>query len=165
MDTLSLNNTFIIDTPITQLGVIILDDKIQHIEFLTGSQAPSPLTAHPLLKQLQQELAAYFTNPQYNFNLPFNLSGTEFQKRVFQALRQIPCGETRSYGELAKALNSSPRAVGNACRKNPLPILFPCHRVVAKTGIGGFAGAVDGQLIDIKQQLLKLEKATNPLPL
>ena len=84
-------------------------------------------------------------------------NGTPYQKKVWLALQQIPPGETKTYGDLANEINSNPRAIGNACRENPLPIIIPCHRIVAKNGIGGYAGKVDGNNIDIKQWLLKHE--------
>ncbi len=87
-----------------------------------------------------------------------NLKGTAFQKRVWQALCNIPPGTTKTYGELAKELHTSPRAIGNACRKNPLPIIIPCHRVVAKNSLGGYAGARTGELIEFKKWLLENEK-------
>lgn len=90
-----------------------------------------------------------------------NLKGTEFQKRVWRALCAIPPGTTKTYGELAKQLNTSPRAIGNACRKNPLPIIIPCHRVVAKNSLGGYAGARIGNLLEIKKWLLRYEKTNN----
>ena len=84
--------------------------------------------------------------------------GTPFQRRVWQYLQSIPMGTTQSYGHVAKALNSSARAVGNACRANPFLLVVPCHRVVKSTGIGGFGGKVDGEAIAIKQWLLAHEK-------
>jgi len=102
-------------------------------------------------------LQQYFKNPQTSFNIKADEHGTAFQQRVWQALRDIPVGETRTYGQIARQLNSSPRAVGNACRANPLPIVTPCHRVVAANGAGGFAGARQGRLLDIKKWLLAHE--------
>lgn len=83
--------------------------------------------------------------------------GTPFQRRVWQALQQIPPGETRSYGELAKQLGSSARAVAGACRANPVPILIPCHRVVSASGSGGYMGQLDGPALEIKRWLLHHE--------
>ncbi len=83
--------------------------------------------------------------------------GTVFQQRLWRELTHIPYGETRSYGELAKRLHSSARAVAGACRRNPLPLLVPCHRVVAKNGPGGFMGRTDGPALAIKQWLLQHE--------
>lgn len=88
-----------------------------------------------------------------------NLKGTDFQKRVWAALLEIPAGQTLTYGELAQKLNSHPRAIGQACRTNPYPVVIPCHRVVSKTGFGGYAGAVSGDLLNFKKWLLQREKA------
>jgi methylated-DNA-[protein]-cysteine S-methyltransferase len=84
--------------------------------------------------------------------------GTAFMNRVWHALEQIPPGETRTYGDLAKSLNTSPRAVGNACRKNLYPLVVPCHRVVSVTGLGGYDGQIGGEKLDIKEKLLAHEK-------
>lgn len=100
------------------------------------------------------QLDSYFSQA-IDFNIiSFQPKGTEFQRRVWSELQKIPLGETRSYGEIAKALNSSPRAVGNACRHNPILIIIPCHRVVSATGIGGFTGEKQGEKINIKRWLL-----------
>jgi methylated-DNA-[protein]-cysteine S-methyltransferase len=106
-------------------------------------------------------LMAYFNQPNLKFELekylPIErLKGTHYQKRVWQAIANIPFGQTLSYTEIAKALHSSPRAVANACGANSLPILIPCHRVVAKQGIGGFMRGKSEGLI-IKQWLLNHE--------
>lgn len=88
----------------------------------------------------------------------FAIEGTDFQRLVWSALHKIPWGETVTYGELAKQLNTSPRAIGNACRTNPIVTLIPCHRVLSKTGIGGYSGAVSGEKIDRKLALLAHEQ-------
>lgn len=85
------------------------------------------------------------------------LNVTPFQEKVLKQLQKIPYGETRTYGEIAKILKTSPRAVGNACRNNPLPIIIPCHRVIAANGIGGYDGARSGRLLNIKYKLLEME--------
>ena len=91
-----------------------------------------------------------------DFDLPLAPAGTAFEGRVWAAMQAIPYGETRCYGDLAEATGSAPRAVGRACGKNPIPIVVPCHRVLAKTGLGGYSG--DGGLVT-KQRLLALEGA------
>lgn len=106
---------------------------------------------------LMAQFEAYFADPGFRFDLALRPQGTDFQRRVWQTLLSIPAGRVSSYGELAKQLGSSARAVGNACRRNPVPIVVPCHRVVAKSGIGGFGGALSGQLIDQKRRLLQHE--------
>ncbi|MCK5647355.1 MAG: methylated-DNA--[protein]-cysteine S-methyltransferase [Gammaproteobacteria bacterium] len=114
--------------------------------------------------KIQSELQDYFNKPQFQFSLACDLQlGTPFQQRVWQALTEIPPGEVRTYGELAKELNSSARAVGNACRRNLFPLIVPCHRVVSAAGIGGYAGDTadtqKGQInfLQIKQWLLAHE--------
>jgi methylated-DNA-[protein]-cysteine S-methyltransferase len=103
------------------------------------------------------QLDAYFSGELTEFNLPLVFSGTDFQKQVMHALCTIPFGETCSYGELAKKLgrDGAARAVGSANRRNPLPIIVPCHRVIGANGdLTGFAGG-----LDIKRTLLSIEGA------
>ncbi len=88
---------------------------------------------------------------------PTRLSGTDFQLRVWRLLRQIPRGQIRTYGEIARELASSARAIGGACRANPVLILVPCHRVVSAHGLGGFAGQANGRWTDLKKRLLAAE--------
>lgn len=120
-----------------------------------GKQYPTGVMA----KKISQQLHRYFLHPGKIINLPIQAQGTAFQQRVWRALCEIPVGETISYGELAKKLNSSARAVGNACRANPLPVIVPCHRVVAKSGLGGYSGKTQGRQIAIKRWLLAHEGA------
>jgi len=103
------------------------------------------------------QLESYFGDATYSFNLPTYHQGTDFQQRVWFMLCQIPVGEVWTYGHMAKKLSSSARAVGNACRQNPTPIVVPCHRIVSASGVGGFAGQTQGRLTQIKQTLLKHE--------
>ncbi|MAT64138.1 MAG: cysteine methyltransferase [Gammaproteobacteria bacterium] len=103
-------------------------------------------------------LDAYFTDPAaIPAGLELAPSGTPFQRRVWRALQAIPSGTVRTYGTLAAELGSAPRAVGQACRHNPIPVLVPCHRVVARAGIGGYAGATAGPRLAMKQWLLAHE--------
>jgi methylated-DNA-[protein]-cysteine S-methyltransferase len=104
-----------------------------------------------------RQLADYFADGHESFDLPLALTGTEFQRRVWALLRAIPVGQTRTYGALARELGSAPRAVGQACRANPLPIVVPCHRVVAAQGLGGFAGDTRGRKLAVKRWLLRHE--------
>ncbi|HEY6433695.1 MAG TPA: methylated-DNA--[protein]-cysteine S-methyltransferase [Acetobacteraceae bacterium] len=113
-----------------------------------------------LLRQARMQLLAYFDRELTEFELPLAPSGTGFQCRVWQALRHIPYGETRSYGGLAGELGSAPRAIGQANAANPIPIIIPCHRVVASSGIGGYSG---GDGLATKRALLALETPTTTL--
>jgi methylated-DNA-[protein]-cysteine S-methyltransferase len=87
-----------------------------------------------------------------------NLDGTDFQKRVWAELLKIPPGKTVTYSDLAKKLHSHPRAIGQACKANPLPVTIPCHRVVGKNNLGGYCGKTQGKLLKRKQALLNSEK-------
>lgn len=111
----------------------------------------------PLLEKTKKQLHEFFDGQRKDFDLPLKPHGTTFQKKVWSALEKIPYGKTKVYGDVAKTLKSHARAVGGACGKNPIPIIIPCHRVLAKNGsLGGYSG--DGG-IETKSQLLKLEGA------
>lgn len=132
-------------------------DCLSAVEFV-AADTPLRAPATTLQQQLVSQIEAYFRDPSQAFEFESCPSGTEFQRRVWQALRQIPSGSTVTYGALAKRLDSSARAVGNACRNNPIPLLVPCHRVVAAHGIGGFMGQRQGEEVSIKQALLQHEQ-------
>ena len=153
-----MNNQYslVIDSPLGRLGVQTVNKKIQRLDYLAG---PVRLraAASAFDRKVETELENYFNNPAVNFNVPFDLAGTPFQQRVWLALTRIPFGKTRTYGELAARLGSGARAVGNACRHNPVPIIVPCHRVVAAHGIGGYAGSTSGPVLDRKRWLLAHE--------
>lgn len=117
-------------------------------------------------KTIQQQVNHYFLDGRQPISLPCQIAlGTAFQQKVWQALLRIPAGQIATYGALAQELNSSARAVGNACRSNRFPLVVPCHRVVSATGIGGYAGDTLEQqkgsinYLQIKQWLLAHEKA------
>ena len=104
------------------------------------------------------QLPEYLAGRRDSFDLPLDLLGTPFQQRCWRALLQIPFGETRTYAELARAIGMAPgaaRAVGQANGANPVPLIVPCHRVVASAGLGGYAGG-----LDLKRRLLELEGVT-----
>ena len=110
----------------------------------------------PLLALAARQLDAYFAGALTDFDLPLRPTGSDFERSVWAAMQDIPFGETRCYGDLAAAIRSAPRAVGGACGRNPIPIVIPCHRVLAKSGMGGYSGA--GGLAT-KKALLALEGA------
>jgi len=112
---------------------------------------------HPILLATQKQLTEYFAGTRQQFDLPLDFEGTEFQKKVWQALLTIPFGETRSYRDIAEQIGNvkAVRAVGAANGKNPISIIAPCHRVVGANGkLVGFAGGLDN-----KEILLKLESS------
>lgn len=105
-----------------------------------------------------RELLRYLDDPQFTFGLPLAPEGTEFRRQVWDAIARIPIGESRTYGELARALHSAPRAIGGACGANPIALVIPCHRVTGSRGaLGGFMNAAEGDPIAIKRWLLTHE--------
>ena len=109
----------------------------------------------PLLEKAKEEIEEYFQGKRKTFDLPLDAKGTEFQKRVWKELLDIRYGETLSYGEIGDRIGTKAyRAIGNACGKNPIPILIPCHRVVGKDNIGGFSLG-----LDLKRKLLDIARS------
>jgi len=139
--------------PKMKVAVRAHGENVAEIRYLppgTAVRAPQNALAERAARQLER----YRDDPDAPFDLPLAIEGTPFQKSVWQAMRAIPRGRTRTYGELARELGGEARAVGQACGDNRLPIVIPCHRVVAADGIGGFAHATDGYLIEAKRWLL-----------
>ena len=147
------------ESPVGFLRIRVAGGKLHQIAFAEGPSrggSGSSPCVDLVLGQLQQ----YFERGDFRFSLELEMAGTPFQRRVWEALCRIQPGDVRTYGEIAKLLGSSPRAVGNACRRNPIPIVVPCHRVVSATGIGGYAGATGGRLLRAKRWLLDHERGT-----
>lgn len=140
------------DTPV---GRLVAHETEGAVTRITWADAPGAAVASALLIAARDQIDAYFTRRRTTFDLPLRPDGTPFQLAVWRQLCAIPYGETRTYGDLARALESSPRAVGRACGENPIPIVIPCHRVLAAGGrTGGFSG---GNGVATKHQLLILE--------
>lgn len=145
--------------PFAVLGVRCDSHAVIEAAYLPKSSPPlSP--QNPLAKEADRQIRAYLRNPRrFAFELPLLSAPTAHQRRVRAAMEKIPPGETRTYGEIAKQINSSPRAVGGACRANILPLFVPCHRVVGACGVGGFMGGDGRHNLSVKQALLGLESA------
>jgi methylated-DNA-[protein]-cysteine S-methyltransferase len=109
----------------------------------------------PVLRNAERQLEDYFDGRRQTFDLPLAPAGSPFQHKVWAALQRIPYGSVLTYGALATALGSAPRAIGGACGRNPLPIIIPCHRVLAADGSLGGYSAFDG--LETKRFLLALE--------
>jgi methylated-DNA-[protein]-cysteine S-methyltransferase len=147
----------VLDAPPCRLGAIFTGDALTRLDFLpTDAPASTPLDSRA--RQLARELDAYWRNPAHAFDLLFVPQGTPFQLRVWHALMNIPAGRSTTYGALAKQLGTAARAVGQACGSNPLPILIPCHRVLAAHGLGGFMHSAAGAALDVKTWLLAHER-------
>jgi methylated-DNA-[protein]-cysteine S-methyltransferase len=141
--------------PIKFLHLSATEDYLSSIEFRL--QPIDRLDNGAILSQAMLQLSAYFSNPHMVFTVPIRLQGTAFQQKVWDFLRTIPVGKTVTYKELAQSVHSSARAVGNACRENPLPIIIPCHRVVGQACLGGFHGQTIGLWLEVKRWLLEHE--------
>ncbi len=150
----------VVDVPLSgvdvRLGISIRQNAVSGVEVLGGAVA----TCSPrdrMAAEVVRQLAAYFQDPRQAFSLPLLLEGTPYQRRVWAALRAIPAGRTLTYGELAQQVGGGARAVGNACRRNPIPIIVPCHRAVSITGLGGYMGETVGAGLVLKARLLSHE--------
>ncbi len=143
-------------TPFGPFGIRIEGERIAELAFLppgTSLRAPDC----PLARRTALQIENWLNDPDFCFDLPLAARGTPFQQRVWARISCIPRGQVRTYGDLAARLGSASRAVGQACGANPFPLVIPCHRVVSKSGIGGFAGACSGHLLDTKRWLLDFE--------
>ena len=143
-------------SPIGDISVSEEDGAIVAIDWGWGSQQ----TETPLLCRARDQLHAYFDGGLIEFDLPLSPIGTPYQQRVWRALCAIPYGATRSYIEIARIAGGSARSVGQANGNNPIPIVIPCHRVLATTHIGGYSG---GDGLVTKRWLLALEARAQPL--
>ncbi|HEX7966872.1 MAG TPA: methylated-DNA--[protein]-cysteine S-methyltransferase [Stellaceae bacterium] len=143
-----------LDSPLGRLTLFEEDGRLTALDF-GGKRPPGEPTK--LLLEAKRQLAAYFDGRRKEFDLPLAPAGSPFELRVWQLMSDIPYGDTRTYGDLARTLAAAPRAVGQACGRNPLPILIPCHRVLAADGrLGGYSG---GKGAETKRRLLMLEGA------
>lgn len=139
--------------PQMKVAVVTRDECVAAIRYLPP-ETPVRAPRNALAERAARQLERYRDDPDAAFDLPLAIEGTPFQKSVWEAMCAIPRGRTRTYGELARELGAQARAVGQACGDNRLPIVIPCHRVVAAGGIGGFAHATNGYLIEAKRWLL-----------
>lgn len=146
----------VIDAPFGLVGIRSHGMQVD-IVFLT-QPAQTKLSPSKIALQIAEQIQHYFANPHAYFNLPLVYKGTPFQRKVWGMISAIPSGQTKTYGELAMMVGSGPRAVANACGANHLPLVVPCHRVVAKTSLGGFMRGLEGG-ITIKKWLLQHEGA------
>ncbi|HEX8979124.1 MAG TPA: methylated-DNA--[protein]-cysteine S-methyltransferase [Parasulfuritortus sp.] len=145
----------VLPAPFGALGVRLQDGRLAGLEFLPPGT--KTFSGGPEVESVAAELEAYYANHRHRFGLPLALAGTPFRLRVWQALLTIPPGESLTYGQVAARLGSSPRAVGQAVGDNPVPVIVPCHRVLAAQGLGGFMHGRDGFPLEVKKWLLRHE--------
>ena len=149
----------VVETPLpdgVRLGLTLRDGRLHGIDFLRAGEPLRP-PADPTAREAVRQLEAYFGDPRVVFRFPLAPAPTAFQQSVRAALCAIPPGRTRTYGQVARDLGSAPRAVGGGCRANPVPLMVPCHRVLAAGDRGGFMGQRQGPAIAIKRWLLRHE--------
>jgi len=153
-----VRNELVIETPVGKLRLVASDKGLTAIDVKAtySKLATKPDgRAQKILAETRKQLTQYFAGDRKKFDLPFDLTGTPFQLKAWKTLTRIPYGKTISYGEQAEAMRKAKafRAVGSANGKNPIPIIIPCHRVIASNGgLGGYSLG-----LKMKRQLMKLE--------
>lgn len=155
-----------IGTPLGSIAIAEEDGAIVALDWhmmdgrATDKLPGRPTATTPLLRRAADQLAEYFAGQRRIFDLPLAPEGSDFQQRVWRRMAKIPYGKTMTYGDLAHAIGSAPRAVGGACGRNPIAIVIPCHRVIGGSGaLTGYSGAGG---VNTKQFLLELEGALTP---
>lgn len=149
-------NVGVTETPIGQLGLV--EDQGAIVRLMWNAKPSGDAT--DLLAEGARQLQAYFAGRLTVFDLPLRVEGSSFQRQVCCAMSTIPFGETRTYGDIAQELGVPAQAVGGACGGNPIPVIIPCHRVLAANGLGGFSGAGG---VEMKVTLLRHEGAAGLL--
>lgn len=148
----------VIAAPFGRIAIKVTRGRLAGIDLVPAQTKLSSPTA-PLTRDVCRQLDVYLSNPRHLFTVPLTLEGTPFQTRVWQQLCRIRPGAVRRYADIADRLGARARAVGGACRRNPVPIVVPCHRVVSRSGLGGYMGKVSGAALGMKQWLLAHERA------
>ena len=176
LDTIACNKTsFVVASPLGDLKVVICNELLVAIRYYClepmnpsteskkqNDKAEVEELGAPVgraARKVEYQLCRYFDDPRWCFDFDIAAQGTFFQRRVWKALKRIPSGSRLTYGKLAQSLNSGARAVGGACRCNPILIVIPCHRVVAANTIGGYCGNMKGKMLHAKNWLLQHEDA------
>ena len=145
------------ESPVGRLAVEGDHDAVTSLRWASVDEQANDAASAPALQEAVRQLESYFARKLRRFDLPLAARGTDFQKKVWKMMSDIPYGETMTYGGMAAALGSGPRAVGMACGRNPIPIIVPCHRVTGSgRNEGGFSG---GEGLLTKRKLLALEGA------
>jgi methylated-DNA-[protein]-cysteine S-methyltransferase len=151
----------LVATPFATLGLRVdaQANALTALHFLPASVAAKAPKKNTIAHLACVQLMSYLDHGDFVFDVPLKLVGSKHQLDVWQEMQAIPAGETRTYGEIAEAIGSNARAVGTACGKNPIPLIVPCHRIVAANGLGGFMGGKRDDPLAIKRWLLAHEGA------
>lgn len=156
-----MRQTEVIASPAGNLAITHDGDTLLRLEYTRKKVTANNDLSKPA-SHIEKQLLQYFDDPKHQFTIPMQLDGTPFQRKVWQALQCIPTGTVATYGELAKKLQTSPRAIGNACRQNPIAIIVPCHRIVGQKSLVGYAGQTQGAGIRTKEMLINHEGSKHP---
>ncbi len=140
------------DSPIGPLTIVVEGDAVVALDWVRPQRDDS----HPVLEAALAQLGEYFAGQRQVFDLPLAPKVSDFQRRFGQAMCDIPYGETRTYGDLAKLMDRPAQAIGQACGANPIAVIIPCHRVMGANGLTGYSGAGG---VETKVKLLQLEGA------
>lgn len=148
----------VVHTPFGGMGVRTQAGALVEMVYLPPHYAEKD-AADAVAAQAVQQITRYLADPAFRFELPLVSVGSAFQQRVWHAIAEIPCGQVLTYGQVAKRIQSAPRAVGQACGANWYPLVIPCHRVTAAGGLGGFShhDDEDGFHLEVKRWLLRHE--------
>ena len=153
-----------VEFPKFKVGVATRDGVVAQLKYLPLS-FPTVAEKNALAGRAARQLEAYRRDASSAFDLPVVVEGSDLQKAVWRLMCAIPRGKTRTYGDLARELGTDPREIGQCCGDNRLPLVIPCHRIVAADGIGGFAHATSGYLVETKRWLLMHEAAATAFEL
>ena len=144
------------EMPFAVLGIRTVGERVTDIDYLPrGVATLAPLNR--LAERVCGQLERYLEDPQFRFDLPFEYDGTPFQCNVWRRVSEIAVGRTQTYADIARALRTAPRPVGGACGANRMPLVIPCHRVLAANGLGGFMRGRGGHGLEVKRWLLRHE--------
>lgn len=152
-----MKEIYIIESDLGKIKIEVENNKLTFLELGVDEETSKITNESELIKLIKEELNEYFSGKRKVFSIPFELKGTEFQKKVWNELLKIPYGNTKSYKEIAESIGSAKysRAVGNANNKNPVALIVPCHRVIGSNGkLVGYRGG-----LNIKEKLLEIEKS------
>lgn len=148
--------TAIVLAPFGAIGIRTEDDALLELTYLPP-QYEAQSARDALNKEVARQVQAYLSDPDFQFELPLSATGTVHQRKVWDVINAIPRGEVLTYAQVARRIGSAPRAVGQACGANWVPLVIPCHRVTATGGIGGFAHHDGGFHQNVKRWLLQHE--------
>ncbi len=147
-------------TPFAVIGIVTDGAVVTSVRYLPRHTPPVP-PQDRVAERACREIERYLADPAHRLAVPYGLAGTAFQRRVWREIEKLFPIKTTSYGEIARRLRTAPRAVGGACGANPVPLLVPCHRVLAMGGLGGFMGGRNAFPLSVKRWLLQHEGLVN----